>query len=110
MKNFFTQRFVPAYPDVPDHTDVLPKILGPSSQFRIMITAMQMKMQTLVFPAQKIVRVALVEQDRGKEDRGRRDEVGETEDEIGRKQEGIDVIKKKMIHLKSNCQRYILIN
>ena len=75
------------------------------SPFRIMITAVQMKMQTLVFSAQKIVRVAQVEKDREKEDRGRRDEVGETEDEIGRKQEGIDEIKKKMIHLKNNCQR-----
>ena len=70
-----------------------------------MITAVQMKMQTLVFSAQKIVHVALVEKDREKEDRGRRDEVDETEDEIGRKQEGIDEIKKKMIHLKNNCQR-----
>jgi len=78
--------------------------------FRIMITAVQMKMQILDFSAQKIVHVALVEKDQEKEDRGRRVEVGETEDEIGRKQEGIDVIKKKMIHLKNNCQRYILMN
>ena len=78
--------------------------------FRIMITAVLMKMQILDFSAQKTVHVALVEKDREKEDRGRRVEVGETEDEIGRKQEGIDVIKKKMIHLKNNCQRYILIN
>jgi len=80
MKNFFTQR--------------------------IMIIAMQMKIQILVFPGQKTVHVVLVEKDREKtgEDREKRDEVGETEDEIGRKQEGIDVIKKKMIHLKNNCQ------
>ena len=75
-----------------------------------MITAVQMKMQILDFSAQKIVHVDLVEKDREKEDRGRRVEVGETEDEIGRKQEGIDVIKKKMIHLKNNCQRYIVMN
>ena len=75
-----------------------------------MITAVQMKMKTLVFQGQKIVHVALVEKDRGKDDREKREEVGETEDEIGRRQEGIDEIKKKMIHLKNNCQRYILIN
>ena len=66
-----------------------------------MITAVQMKMKTLVFQGQKIVHVALVEKDRGKDDREKREEVGETEDEIGRKQEGIDEIKKKMIHLTS---------
>ena len=76
---------------------------------RITITAVQVKMQTSVFQEQKIVRVVLVEKDRGKDDRERRDEVGETEDEIERKQEGIDGTKKKMIHLKNNCQRYILI-
>merc|ERR1712137_1160720 len=71
---------------------------------RITITAVQVKMQTLVFQEQKTVHVDLVEKDRGKDDRERRDEVGETEDEIERKQEGIDGTKKKMIHLKNNCQ------
>ena len=112
MKNFSIQRFdskIKRSNQTGRSSQIeRPSILKPS--FRIMITAVQMKMKTLVFQGQKIVHVALVEKDRGKDDREKREEVGETEDEIGRRQEGIDEIKKKMIHLKNNCQRYILIN
>ena len=112
MKSFSTQRFgskIKRSAQTGRSSQIeRPSILKPS--FRIMITAVQMKMKTLVFQGQKIVHVVLVEKDRGKDDREKREEVGETEDEIGRKQEGIDEIKKKMIHLKNNCQRYILIN